>query len=119
MKYIGKRVEWSGCGTALVTPFDDKGRIAFGVLQALVEWQIAQGIDFLVPCGTTGESPTLSRDERKAVTAAVVRAANGRVPVIGGAGGNHTARAVFWASEAAATDCSAISRRSPRPPTSR
>ena len=49
MKYIGKRVDWSGCGTALVTPFDDKGRIAFGVLQALVEWQIAQGIDFLCP----------------------------------------------------------------------
>ena len=108
MKYIGKRVDWSGCGTALVTPFDDKGRIAFGVLQALVEWQITQGIDFLVPCGTTGESPTLSRDERKAVTAAVVRAANGRVPVIGGAGGNHTARAVFWAREAAAAGADGI-----------
>jgi 4-hydroxy-tetrahydrodipicolinate synthase len=108
VKYIGKRVDWSGCGTALVTPFDDKGRIAFGALEQLVEWQISQGIDFLVPCGTTGESPTLSRDERRAVTAAVARSANGRVPVIAGAGGNHTARAVFWASEAAAVGANGI-----------
>jgi 4-hydroxy-tetrahydrodipicolinate synthase len=94
-------VEWKGCGTALVTPFDEKGRIDFGALERLVDWQITQGIDFLVPCGTTGESATLSRDERKAVTAAVVRVANGRVPVVAGAGGNHTARAVFWAKDAA------------------
>ncbi len=107
-KSIGKRVDWSGCGTALVTPFDDKGRIAFGVLGELVEWQISQSIDFLVTCGTTGESPTLSRDERRAVTAAVVRTVNGRVPVVAGAGGNHTARAVFWASEAAAAGADGI-----------
>jgi 4-hydroxy-tetrahydrodipicolinate synthase len=108
VKYIGKRVDWSGCGTALVTPFDEKGRIAFGVLGDLVEWQISQGIDFLVTCGTTGESPTLSRDERRAVTAAVVQMASGRVPIIAGAGGNHTARAVFWASEAAAAGADGI-----------
>ena len=96
-----KSVDWRGCGTALVTPFDEKGRIDFGALERLVEWQIDQGIDFLVPCGTTGESATLSRDERKAVTARVVHAASGRVPVIAGAGGNHTARAVFWARDAA------------------
>ena len=80
------RVDWKGCGTALVTPFDEKGRIDFRALTALVEWQIDQGIDFLVPCGTTGESATLSGEERKGVTAAVVKAAAGRVPVIGGAG---------------------------------
>jgi len=91
-----------------VTPFDEKGRIAFGALEELTDWQIAQGIDFLVTCGTTGESATLSRDERKAVTAAVVRVANGRVPVIAGAGGNHTARAVFWASDAAAVNADGI-----------
>jgi len=108
VKSSGKRVAWSGCGTALVTPFDDKGRIAFGALEELTEWQIAQGVDFLVPCGTTGESPTLSRDERKAITAAVVRAANGRVPVVAGAGGNHTARAVFWARDAAAVKADGI-----------
>lgn len=103
-----KPVDWKGCGTALVTPFDEKGRIAFGALEELVDWQITQGIDFLVPCGTTGESATLSRDERKAVTAAVVRAANGRVPVVAGAGGNHTARAVFWAKDAAAVKADGI-----------
>jgi 4-hydroxy-tetrahydrodipicolinate synthase len=95
------RVEWRGCGTALVTPFDDKGRIDFGTLERLVQWQIQEGIDFLVPCGTTGESATLSRDERKAVTAAVVKTADHRVPVLAGAGGNHTARAQFWARDAA------------------
>ena len=98
MKGNVKSVDWKGCGTALVTPFDEKGRIDFGALEELVDWQITQGIDFLVPCGTTGESATLSGDERKAVTAAVVRGRNGRVPVIAGAGGNHTARAVFWAA---------------------
>jgi len=101
-------VDWKGCGTALVTPFDDRGRIAFGPLEQLVEWQIAQGVDFLVTCGATGESSTLSRDERKAVTAAVVHTTGGRVPVIAGAGGNHTARAVFWASDAAAAKADGI-----------
>ena len=108
MKSSASAVEWRGCGTTLVTPFDDKGRIAFEELEELVEWQIVQGIDFLVSCATTGESSTLSRDERKAVTAAVVRAANGRVPVIAGAGGNHTARAVFWARDAAAAGADGI-----------
>jgi len=94
------RTDWNGCGTALVTPFDEKGRIDFGALEKLVDWQIERGIDFLVPCGTTGESATLSGDERKAVTAAVVKTANGRVPVVAGAGGNHTAKAVFWTRDA-------------------
>ena len=94
------RTEWKGCGTALVTPFDEKGRIDFGALEKLVNWQIDRGIDFLVPCGTTGESATLSGDERKAVTAAVVKTAGGRVPVVAGAGGNHTAKAVFWTRDA-------------------
>src|SRR5215472_11944285 len=97
----GTVVPWTGCGTALVTPFDERGRIDFGALEGLVEAQVRAGVDFLLPCGTTGESATLSRDERKAVTAAVVRASNGRVPVVAGAGGNHTARAVFWARDAA------------------
>ena len=107
------RVDWNGCGTALVTPFDEKGRIDFGALERLVEWQITQGIDFLVPCGTTGESATLAGDERKAVTAAVVKVAGGRVPVIAGAGGNHTAKAVFWARDAAAVHADGILSVSP------
>jgi 4-hydroxy-tetrahydrodipicolinate synthase len=91
---------WRGCGTALVTPFDEKGRIDFGALEKLVAWQVEQGIDFLVPCGTTGESATMSGDERKAVTAFVVKTVGGRVPVLAGAGGNHTAKAVFWSRDA-------------------
>ncbi|MEP6801492.1 MAG: 4-hydroxy-tetrahydrodipicolinate synthase [Acidobacteriota bacterium] len=108
MKASRKRVEWRGCGTALVTPFDDRGRIDFGSITRLVEWQISEGIDFLVPCGTTGEASTLSGDERKAVTAAVVAAVGGRVPVIAGAGGNHTAKAVFWARDAEAAGADGI-----------
>ena len=104
---------WRGCGTALITPFDEKGRIDFGALERLVDWQITQGIDFLVPCGTTGESATLSGTERKAVTAAVVKAANGRIPIIAGAGGNHTAKAVFWARDASAAGADGILSVSP------
>jgi len=100
--------DWRGCGTALVTPFDDKGRIDFGSLEKLVEWQITEGIDFLVPCGTTGESATMSGDERKAVTAFVVKKAAGRVPVLAGAGGNHTAKAVFWSRDAEAAGADGI-----------
>jgi len=107
------RLEWTGCGTALVTPFDEKGRIDFGALERLVDWQIREGIDFLVPCGTTGESATLSGSERKAVTAAVVKAAGGRVPILAGAGGNHTAKSVFWARDAAAAGASGILSVSP------
>ena len=107
------KVDWKGCGTALITPFDEKGRIDFGALERFVNWQIERGIDFLVPCGTTGESATLSGDARKAVTAAVVRVANGRVPVVAGAGGNHTAKAVFWARDAAEVGADGILSVSP------
>lgn len=107
------RTDWNGCGTALVTPFDEKGRIDFGALEKLVDWQIERGIDFLVPCGTTGESATLSGDERKAVTAAVVKTANGRVPVVAGAGGNHTAKAVFWTRDAEKAGAAGILSVSP------
>jgi 4-hydroxy-tetrahydrodipicolinate synthase len=107
------KVDWKGCGTALVTPFDEQGRIDFGALERFVNWQIERGIDFLVPCGTTGESATLSGDERKAVTAAVVKAAAGRVPIIAGAGGNHTAKAVFWARDAAEAGADGILSVSP------
>ncbi len=108
MKPAAKRVDWRGCGTALVTPFDDRGRIDFGALERLADWQIREGIDFLVPCGTTGESPTLSGDERKAITTAVVQASGGRVPVVAGTGGNHTAKAAFWARDAEAAGADGI-----------
>jgi 4-hydroxy-tetrahydrodipicolinate synthase len=83
-----------GCGTALVTPFTEPGLVDFSALRALVDWQIAEGIDFLVACGSTGEAQTLDDAEREKVVAAVVEAAGGRVPVMAGATSNDTARAV-------------------------
>ena len=83
-----------GCGTALVTPFGESGQVDFAALRALVDWQIAEGIDFLVACGSTGEAQTLDEAERERVVAAVVEVAAGRVPVMAGATSNDTARAV-------------------------
>lgn len=79
-----------GCGTALVTPFRGDGTVDEGALRALVDWQISEGIHFLVPCGTTGEAVTLSADERARVVDCVVRQADGRVPVVAGATSNDT-----------------------------
>lgn len=83
-----------GCGTALVTPFTESGLVDFAALRALVDWQIAEGVDFLVPCGSTGEAQTLDDSERERVVAAVVEVAGGRVPVMAGATSNATSRAV-------------------------
>jgi 4-hydroxy-tetrahydrodipicolinate synthase len=83
-----------GCGTALVTPFTERGEVDYPALRALVEWQIAEGIDFLVPCGSTGEAQTLQEAERERVVAIVVESAAGRVPVMAGASSNDTSRAV-------------------------
>ena len=83
-----------GCGTALVTPFTERGEVDYSALHALVEWQIAEGIDFLVPCGSTGEAQTLEEAERERVVAIVVETAAGRVPVMAGATSNDTSRAV-------------------------
>jgi 4-hydroxy-tetrahydrodipicolinate synthase len=85
---------FEGCGTALVTPFTDGGALDLRALQALVEWQIAEGIDFLVPCGSTGEAQTMDDHEREQVVATVVETAAGRVPVMAGATSNDTVRAV-------------------------
>lgn len=90
-----------GCGTALVTPFRGDGRIDFNALQKLVDYQIDGGIDFLVPCGTTGESATFTLDEHLQVVDTVVKQAAGRVPVIAGAGGNNTAKVIEMAKEVA------------------
>lgn len=83
-----------GCGTALVTPFTESGQVDFAALRALVDWQVAEGIDFLVACGSTGEAQTLDDSERERVVAAVVEVTSGRVPVMAGATSNDTSRAV-------------------------
>lgn len=85
-----KKVLFKGCGTALVTPFTNDG-INFEELRKLIEFQILEGIDSLIICGTTGESSTMSLEEKKAVIEFSVKIANGRVPIIAGTGGNNTA----------------------------
>ncbi len=79
-----------GCGTALVTPMTAEGTLDEPRLRALVEWQIAEGVHFLVPCGTTGEAATLSPDERRQVVCAVTEVAGGRVKIVAGATSNAT-----------------------------
>ena len=91
----------SGCGTALVTPFRGNGSLDEEALGKLVEWQIACGVRFLVACGTTAETPTLSHDEWLHVIAIVTQAAAGRVPVLAGCTHNATQEAVARAVEAA------------------
>ena len=89
-----------GVGTALITPFQSDGTLDEAALTRFVDWQSTEGVNFLVPCGTTGENPTLSADEHRRVVELTVLAANGRVPVLAGAGSNSTARAVALAVEA-------------------
>lgn len=86
--------KFRGVHTALVTPFTEDGFVDEGALERLVEYQISNGIDGLVPCGTTGESPTLSHAEHDRVIDLTVRYAKGRVPVIAGTGSNATSEAV-------------------------
>jgi 4-hydroxy-tetrahydrodipicolinate synthase len=83
-----------GCGTALVTPFRHDGAVDEAALRELVAWQVESGIDFLVPCGTTGEMPTLSRKEWLRVVELTVEVAAGRVPIVAGATSNCTREAI-------------------------
>lgn len=90
---------FTGCGTALVTPFRRDGSLDEATLRRLVRRQIEAGIDFLVPCGTTGESPTLTRQEHLRVVEITVEEAAGKTPVLGGAGGYNTAEVCHLARE--------------------
>jgi len=96
------RRSFAGAGTALVTPFTRSGDLDEAALRRLVRRQIEGGIDFLVPCGTTGESATLSAVEQERVIAITREEANGKVPVLAGAGSNDTRAAVEKAKAAAA-----------------
>jgi len=90
---------FTGCGTAMVTPFRTDGSLDEATLRTLVRRQIEHGIDFLVPCGTTGESPTLTREEHLRVVAITVEESSGRVPVLAGAGGYNTHEVIELARE--------------------
>src|ERR1700722_8281938 len=90
---------FTGCGTALVTPFRTDGSLDEPALRRLVRRQIEGGIDFLAPCGTTGESPTLTRAEHLRVVEITLEEAKGKVPVAAGAGGYNTAEVIELAKE--------------------
>ncbi len=100
--------EIKGCGTALVTPFTTDNKVDFEAYQRLVEWQIGSGIDFLVPCGTTGESVTLSEEEYLKVIRTCVETASKAVPVVAGAGTNSTEHAIHLARAAQDAGADAI-----------
>ncbi|HMH66274.1 MAG TPA: 4-hydroxy-tetrahydrodipicolinate synthase [Rhizomicrobium sp.] len=96
-----------GSLTALVTPFKN-GKVDEDAFRALVDWQIAEGTQGLVPCGTTGESPTLSHEEHARVIELCVEQAGGRVPVIAGAGSNSTDEAIMRTKHAKEVGCDAV-----------
>jgi 4-hydroxy-tetrahydrodipicolinate synthase len=88
-----------GCGTALATPFTSGGALDERALRGFVDWQIDEGIDFLVPCGSTGEAATMSVAEQRRVVEITVEQTRGRVPVVAGASSNDTARAIALSKE--------------------
>ena len=90
---------FTGCGTAIVTPFRHDLSLDESALRKLIRRQIDAGIDYLVPCGTTGESPTLSREEHVRVVAITVEEARGQLPVLAGAGGYNTADVIALGNE--------------------
>jgi len=97
-----------GVHTALITPFTSTGAIDIGAFNRLVEYQIESGIDGLVPCGTTGESSTLTHDEHDRLIALTVQYAGGRVPVIAGTGSNSTAEAIQLSQHAEQSGVDAV-----------
>jgi 4-hydroxy-tetrahydrodipicolinate synthase len=99
---------FTGCGTALVTPFRSDRSLDETRLRALVKRQIDAGMDFLCPCGTTGESPTLEHDEHVRIVEITVEEARGRVPVLAGAGGYDTAEVIDLIAELRAIGVSGI-----------
>jgi len=103
----------AGCGTALVTPFSRDGAIDERALRGLVDWQIAEGVHFLVPCGSTGEAATMSAEEQCHVIEIVVDAAKGRVPIVAGAASNDTKRAIALSKAAKSAGATHLLHTSP------
>lgn len=93
------RILLRGCGTALATPFSADGSLDEKALRAFVEWQVTEGIHFVVPCGSTGEAATMTAEEHRRVVEITVEQVNGRVPVVAGAGSNDTKKAIALSKE--------------------
>jgi len=102
-----------GCGTALATPFAGDGSIDERALRSLVSWQIAEGVHFLVPCGSTGEAATMTVAEHRRVVEIVVDETRGRVPVVAGAGSNDTRKAIALSEEMCAAGATHLLHVSP------
>jgi 4-hydroxy-tetrahydrodipicolinate synthase len=109
----------TGCGTALATPFTTRGALDERALRGFVDWQLDEGIDFVVPCGSTGEAATMSPEEHYRVVEITVEQVRGRVPVVAGAGSNDTAKAIEMSrrmKEAGATHLLHVSPMYNKPP---
>ena len=91
---------FKGSAVALVTPFDENGNVNFDKIKELVDFQIENGTDAIVACGTTGEASTMNDEEHLAAIKAIIDAADKRVPVIAGTGGNDTAHSIYLSQEA-------------------
>jgi 4-hydroxy-tetrahydrodipicolinate synthase len=102
-----------GCGTALVTPFTKSGEVDEPALRKFIDWQIAEGIHFLVPCGSTGEAVTMTPAEHRRVVEITVDQAKGRVAIVAGAGSNDTAKAVALSKEMKAAGATHLLHVSP------
>lgn len=100
------KVNFKGLGVALITPFNDDRSIDWGALSRLIEFQVANGTNYIVALGTTAETPTLSKEEKREVVRFIVEKVNGRIPVVKGVGGNNTAEV---AEEMQSCDISGIS----------
>ena len=103
-----KKIIFQGCGTALATPFDENDKVNFDVFEKMIENQIENKVDALIVCGTTGESSTMTEQERKETIKFVVDTANGRVPVIAGTGSNNTKSAVEMTKYAEEVGCDGV-----------
>lgn len=107
-----KDIIFKGCGTAIVTPFDDKG-INFSEFKKLIEFQIENKVDAIIVCGTTGESSTMSLEEKKQAIKFCVDTVDGRIPVIAGTGGNCTESAIILSKYAESVKTDALLLVSP------
>lgn len=103
----------TGCGTALVTPFRRDGQVDEAALRRFVEWQVTEGVHFVVPCGSTGEAVTMTPAEHRKVVEITVEVVAGRVPIVAGAGSNDTARAIVTSKEMKAAGATHLLHVSP------
>ena len=100
-----KKIIFKGCGTAIITPFKDDGEVDLVNFEKLIEYQLQNGVDALIVCGTTGEASTMTKDEKKQVIEFALKTVNGRVPVIAGTGSNCTKDAVEMTKWAESIGC--------------